>query len=72
VSGFHLVLGDFLGVLWRGLLLGDDSLVNLCFFSLEVLELRLLDSAVGDLNLAEHASLLRELFQGGSQVFDLG
>lgn len=73
MSGFHLVLGSIHRVLWCSLLLNFGCIfVNLSILNLEMFDLRLLDLAVSNQYIAEHASLLLELLQGGSQVFHLG
>ena len=75
VRSFDLILGGVLGVLRGSLLLlctGCILVDDLFILNLEMLQLRPLDLAIVDLYLADHASLLRKLLQGGIQVFHLG
>lgn len=64
---FDLLFGRVLWVFWSLFLSLFDFIVSW----LDVLELRFLDSGVGDLDLSKHASLLGELSDRSLQFLDL-
>ena len=64
---FDLLFGRVLWVFWSLFL----SLFDFILSWLDVLELRFLDSGIGDLDLSKHASLLGELSDRSLQFLDL-